>query len=630
MRHSLRSSLFLVIVGFLLIITLSMAFNQLSIEAGSRHEEVLTTAYKHRNTTQMLVMKVSLAGDNTADISAQIVDFNQELKQLQGFGSTPWLLGDLLIHPAIIHPNYGSDLNQISDSWHKFLDNWAAFKQVSPTSEAYGKLRWNVMDSLTLLMKQVDAFSDTLENLESEQSQNQSKGQFIFFGLGLLLLAWGGHMIIVRVIQPLGYLDTVVRQLGQGQIEQPIRITAEDELGRLAHSYENMRLEIVASQKLLEARVEERTRVLTAAFEFNQKIVAQPDLNNVIASVSQQARDLLQAKSADLCLTTEYHRKLDLKSRQRKPTTGNLIRTNSNPQAANNVSPAVYHNHPVDLTAEHISIPLQVGGLSIGSLCVTRDKDRPFSELEIHTLKLLANSTAVVIANIRLIESERREAELNATLTERQRIASELHDEAAQTLSLLNLKVTELDGFTTTEKEKASLSALPQFNALIEKAQSQMRMAFSGMNAPVVTKSGELRIDLEHYLDEFERSSGISTELVADDLSVLNIPALVQKQIVYIYREALTNVKRYSQAKNVKVKLQNVDHGIHVAVSDDGVGFDPNINRSDHHFGLSVMQMRTERIGGALVIETAPGKGTRVAAFIPLTPIPSGTLDEKE
>jgi two-component system nitrate/nitrite sensor histidine kinase NarX len=208
---------------------------------------------------------------------------------------------------------------------------------------------------------------------------------------------------------------------------------------------------------------------------------------------------------------------------------------------------------------------------------------------------------------------------LNATLTERQRIASELHDEAAQTLSLLNLKITELDSFTIPEKERASPSALPQFNALIEKAQSQMRMAFSGLNAPVVTKSGDLRNDLQNFLIEFERTSGIAVNLQTDDFSTINIPVLVQKQIVYIYREALTNVKRYSQAKIVKVRLQNVEHGIHIAINDDGVGFDPNISRSDHHFGLSVMQMRTERIGGALIIETAPSKGTRVAAFIPLT-----------
>jgi two-component system nitrate/nitrite sensor histidine kinase NarX len=630
MRQSLRNLLFLIIVGFLSVITLSMVFNQLIIASRAEHEEVLSTAYDHRNTAQMIFIEVSSADDNTPDLSAPIEKFNQGLKNLQGFDKKPWSMGDLVGQPMIIHANYGSDLAKISDSWSKFLVNWAAFQKLSPTDPLYVSSRLDVMNSLAVLIKQVDAFSDTLEGLEAAQDMNQSKGQFAFFGLGLVLLAWGGYVIIMRVIRPLGYLDTAVRQIGQGELDLPIRVTADDELGRLAHSFENMRFEIAASQKLLEARVDERTRVLTAAFEFNQEIIKQTHLNNITALVSQRARDLMHARSASLCLIAEDISKFDPKTGRRKPTTGSLIRKDSNAPSVNTVQPAVYHNHPEDPDMVLFSTPLQIGGLNIGSLCVIRDKGEPFSELDIHTLKLLANSTAVVIANIRLIESERSETELNATLTERQRIASELHDEAAQTLSLLNLKVTELDSFTTTEKGTVSSSALPQFNALIEKAQSQMRMAFSGLSAPVVARGGDLRSDLEHYLAEFERSSGIVVDLLVDDFSNLNIPLLVQKQVAYIYREAITNVKRYSQAKNVKVRLQNVDNGIHVAVNDDGVGFDPNISRSDHHFGLSVMQMRTERIGGALIIETAPGKGTRVAAFIPLTSEIPTVLQKRE
>ncbi|HEY3312324.1 MAG TPA: ATP-binding protein [Anaerolineales bacterium] len=626
----MRSSLFLVIIGFLLIITLSMAFNQLSIEARSRHEAVLTTAYKHRNTTQTIVTEISLVDDNTPDISAQITEFDQSLQKLRDFGNTSWVLSDLLVSPAIIHPNYGKELDQISASWSRFQTDWVAFKQLSTGDPSYNQARWSVMDSLAVLMKHVDTFSDTLEQVEAQEDQNVSRWQFVFFGLGLLLMIWGGYFIVMRVIRPLSYLDTVVQQIGRGQMEQPIRIAADDELGRLAHSYENMRLEVAASQKLLEERVDERTRILTAAFEFSQKIVSQPDLKNIIASVSQQARDLMHADFASLCFIPEFSSKVDPSSGLRKPATGIMTRANLKSPGSNDIPPVICENHPSDPAKDLVSVPIQIGSHCIGCLCVARDHKEPFSELDVHTLKLLANSTAVVIENIRLMESQRREAELNGTLTERQRIASELHDEAAQTLSLLNLKVSELESFSTLDKEKASLSVLPQFNALIQKAQSQMRMASSGLSGQPVTKPGDLSSDLQNYVDEFRRTSGIAFNLMVDDLSDINIPVLVQKQIMYIFREALTNVKRYSQAKNVKVWLQNLDNGIHVAVSDDGVGFDPNISRSDHHFGLSVMQMRTERIGGALVIETAPGKGTRVAAFIPLTSLAPGLQTDKD
>ena len=57
---------------------------------------------------------------------------------------------------------------------------------------------------------------------------------------------------------------------------------------------------------------------------------------------------------------------------------------------------------------------------------------------------------------------------------------------------------------------------------------------------------------------------------------------------------------------------------LQIMISDDGRGFDPNLSKSDHHLGLAVMQARTERVGGTLSIETAPGAGTRVVAHIPI------------
>jgi len=100
-------------------------------------------------------------------------------------------------------------------------------------------------------------------------------------------------------------------------------------------------------------------------------------------------------------------------------------------------------------------------------------------------------------------------------------------------------------------------------------------------------------------------------------LENVSITPLVQKQAVYIYREGLTNARRYAQAKHIYVNLEHVNNGILIQVVDDGVGFDPNLIRSDHHLGLSILQVRTERVGGTLSIETAPGKGTTISAWLP-------------
>ena len=382
------------------------------------------------------------------------------------------------------------------------------------------------------------------------------------------------------------------------------------------------------SEKMLEARVEERTSVLTEAFEFSQEIVSQPDFINLIDSVTSRAKNLMHATSANLCMVTRDMKQLELISRNGHSQTvegsspalfnpmpmGSLAGNSSVEVEAD----AICSAHRIQISEGCLSIPLYNGDSVIGAICVMRDKSLPFTDIETHTLKLLANSAAVAIANIRLVEDSRRQVELNATLNERQRLTSELHDEAAQTLSLLNLKISELDHMLSDSEMEIMSVELEQFKQLTERAQAQMRMAFSGLNSATLHKVNDICKELTDYVKEFGDSSGVIVELIIGDLSSLALPALIQKQAMYIYREALTNVRRYANAKKVRVQLEYVNEMLQIVISDDGRGFDPNLSKSDHHLGLAVMQARTERVGGTLSIETAPGAGTRVIAHIPI------------
>lgn len=382
------------------------------------------------------------------------------------------------------------------------------------------------------------------------------------------------------------------------------------------------------SEKMLEQRVEERTTILADAFEFSQEIVSQPDFGNLVDSVTQRAKNLMHAKSANLCMLTQDMKQLELTSQS-----GNSFADDGRTQPLRNQLPtgimagvkdtaaevvSICTDHQIHISEGCLSAPLYNGDRIIGAICITRDKSLPFTDIENHTLKLLANSAAVAIANIHLIEDSRRQVELNATLNERHRLTSELHDEASQTLSLLNLKVSELDNQLSGQEKENVSTELEQFKQLIERAHAQMRMAFSGMNSPTTNKAADVSRELTDYVKEFIDTSGIPVDLTIGDLSSLIMPALIQKQIMYIFREALTNVRRYANAKKAQVKLEYTDEVLQIMVSDDGRGFDPNLSKSDHHLGLAVMQARTERVGGDLSIETAPGAGTRVIAKIPI------------
>jgi signal transduction histidine kinase len=82
-------------------------------------------------------------------------------------------------------------------------------------------------------------------------------------------------------------------------------------------------------------------------------------------------------------------------------------------------------------------------------------------------------------------------------------------------------------------------------------------------------------------------------------------------------QEALTNVVRYAQARNVGILLERSNDKIRVFVEDDGVGFEPGRAGEGDHLGLIGMRERAEMLGGSLTIESAPGMGTSVIVEVP-------------
>lgn len=631
MRYSLRNLFFAIFSGFLLIIALSLTLNQATINAHSTHNEVLSVANQLRLDLEKILREVTIFEEDSPNLSPSMEKIDQELKILRDYGeSQDRPFGDFLIYPSILHNNYIPDLSAISTTWSDFNSSWSKFSNLSPADPDYAIAKLDMISILTNLFAQVDTFSSTLENLDDMQDRNQTRIQILFLSFGLFLLALGSYVIIFRVIRPLGYLDTAMREIGQIDSIPPATLMSNDELGRLARTFGDMRMEIYAAKKLLEDRVEERTRILIDAFEFSQEIVSQPDFRKFVDSVTQRAKKIMRAKSANLCFTADHPGKFDLTFKSEK---GNGDDKNAPPEQNQllfeKIGSVQYpivqgeeycSQHQLQIATHHLSAPLHLGDRQIGVLCIFRNKDQPFTEIERLTLTLLANSAAVAIANMRLIADSSRQAELNATLAERQRLTSELHDEAAQTLSLLNLRIGELDDQISDKEYKTVSEELAEFIQLTERAQAQMRMAFSGMNTPTSEEAvNNISDELREYVNEFSNSNGVPVELIIGDFSYLNIPVIIQTQLMYVYREALTNIERYANANKVQVGLIRVDDRIEVVISDNGRGFDTNLSKSDHHLGLAIMQIRIERVGGVFSIESTPGAGTKVFASIPVS-----------
>lgn len=86
-------------------------------------------------------------------------------------------------------------------------------------------------------------------------------------------------------------------------------------------------------------------------------------------------------------------------------------------------------------------------------------------------------------------------------------------------------------------------------------------------------------------------------------------------------QETLTNVYRHSHATELTVRLAAVYHGIRLTITDNGVGFDPDSQAPDcriHGYGVCLMTMAVHEAQGTIIIDSAPGKGTRVSITLPL------------
>ena len=85
-----------------------------------------------------------------------------------------------------------------------------------------------------------------------------------------------------------------------------------------------------------------------------------------------------------------------------------------------------------------------------------------------------------------------------------------------------------------------------------------------------------------------------------------------------VTQEALRNVARHARASAVDVTLRRLEDGLQLAIRDDGVGFNPALKRQRISLGLASMRERVHLLDGELDIESAPGQGTAIVAWVPL------------
>jgi PAS domain S-box-containing protein len=224
--------------------------------------------------------------------------------------------------------------------------------------------------------------------------------------------------------------------------------------------------------------------------------------------------------------------------------------------------------------------------------------------------------------------TDRKQAEeirallLNQVITvqeeERRRIARELHDETAQSLASLLLGLSALQKARTVKAARMQAGDLHQ---VATHALAEVRRLAWGLRPSVLDDLG-LATALERYTEEFARARRLAVALQTTGLDAGRMPAPVETALYRIMQEALSNVARHAGARRVWVQLHRHGATVTLVVEDDGHGFDPAQPPAPpsaaRGLGIHSMRERAAVHKGALAIESAPGRGTRVSVEIPL------------
>lgn len=202
---------------------------------------------------------------------------------------------------------------------------------------------------------------------------------------------------------------------------------------------------------------------------------------------------------------------------------------------------------------------------------------------------------------------------------ERKRIARELHDEMGQRLSAVVMGLAAVAQVLPHNPARAQ-EILEDCRETAVQALEGVRQTIIGLRPSLLDDLGLLPA-LRRMAEDISRRGEVDIQISAKGVGE-RLPPEVEIALFRILQEAMTNVARHARARRAVLRLMREDDILRAMLEDDGVGFNPaevNICSKDGAgLGLIGMQERALLIGGSVVIDSAPGRGTRVCVSVPL------------
>jgi signal transduction histidine kinase len=259
---------------------------------------------------------------------------------------------------------------------------------------------------------------------------------------------------------------------------------------------------------------------------------------------------------------------------------------------------------------------VRAGERTWGVLSVFSRSQRSFAWRESLAVETIANILAMAVQRKDMeLSFGRSEAELDRRIAEeRRRAAEDIHDEALQTLAGAIILVDHLGMVLSTPEEEGLLGAIED---ALQTAVRQLRSVIGGLRPPSL-EPGQLVAAVREAASRTFANQRVRVTVVGE---LRREPESSAGTVIFrIAQEALANCRKHAGATRIEVTLAEVDGGIRVEISDNGMGFnalDIGDSAAGGHMGMSSMRERAELAGGRWSIESRPGSGTVVEYWIP-------------
>ena len=268
--------------------------------------------------------------------------------------------------------------------------------------------------------------------------------------------------------------------------------------------------------------------------------------------------------------------------------------------------------------------PLRSGFNVYGAMLFAHPDPNYFTKERCGLLDIIGRQSVIAVQNARLYQDlvEEKERMVEVQEETRKKLARDLHDGPTQSVAAIAMRVN-LARRMMKKDVKGTEEELVKIEELAHRTTKEVRHMLFTLR-PLILESQGLTAALDAMAEKMRETFGQNVIVNVDEKVLEDMEMGKQGVIFYIIEEATNNARKHANALHIWVRLRSFEKEIALLeIEDDGLGFDVEaVNKSyDKRGSLGMVNLRerTELVNGLLNIDSAPGKGTRIQVYIPLS-----------